>query len=208
MIIQLSSGKGPAECEQAVMLFWNKYLLPLINKEKASFKITAESYGNFEGCLKSLIASVEGSDALNMELQNLTGSIQWICESPFRKNHKRKNWFFQFQILDQPDFISFSAKDLVWQTSKSSGPGGQNKNKVETAVKVTHILTGISVSAVEERSQYLNKKNALLRLKGKIDSINSNMNMESARDNWMNHNRIIRGNSKLVFKGKNFTRVQ
>jgi peptide chain release factor len=107
------------------------------------------------------------SKNLNEFLDNWLGSICWIGKSTFRKLHKRSNWFIGVFELEGLEKINFNEKDIQFQTTRSQGSGGQNVNKVNTAVRATHIPTGQSVFVQDSRSQLENKNFRLKDLKQK-----------------------------------------
>ncbi|RZL30914.1 MAG: peptide chain release factor H, partial [Pedobacter sp.] len=117
------------------------------------------------------------------------------------KNHKRKNWFIGIDIIKSPEKNNFDLKDITIETMKSSGPGGQNVNKTDSAVRIKHLPTGIIVTAREERSQQQNKKLALSRLNIEIEKIEQTNNDKSKQQVWDAHNELIRGNPIKTFKG-------
>jgi peptide chain release factor len=96
---------------------------------------------------------------------------------------------------------TISERDITYETLRSSGPGGQNVNKVETAVRATHNPSGISVLAADLRSQVQNKKLAFERLTMKLSAIEEAKQMQQTHDVWMNHNTLERGNPVKKFKG-------
>lgn len=98
----------------------------------------------------------------------MDGTIQWITQSPYRKYHKRKNWFVGVAAFDVKELMPWNLKDVNLETCKSSGPGGQNVNNMETAVRGIHLPSAIQVMAMDTRSQLENKKLYLARLEAKV----------------------------------------
>ena len=194
MIIQISSGQGPAECELAV-----SKLLSAFQIEYPDIEILSTHKSRNEGCFSSVLFSTDE------DLSHLEGSIQWICQSPFRPHHKRKNWFVDISIIPEQEVIC-TDQNIKFERFHCGGNGGQNVNKVETGVRLIHIPTGITVTSTSERSQLLNKKDAL----EKLNSILADRQLEQQRlqinNAWKEHNRIIRGNPVRIYEGLNFKR--
>lgn len=205
-IIQISAGKSPKECDWVVTQL-RKVLMKEI--EKAGFKILTEK-SNFDENSK-LFKSVElkiSGVRLNQFCKNWQGTIKWIGNSMLRKNCKRKNWFVKISIDDVSTKNDFDNVDLQFQTMRSSGNGGQNVNKLETAVRVIDKNSGIVVLSKSQRSQHQNKKNAIELLKQKIEKVNENNALKEEQKLWQNHNEIERGNPVKIFKGLKFKEVK
>lgn len=198
--LNITSGRGPEEC----CLFVKK-IIPLITQyceeNQVTYKVLDYELSEFNN-YKSALISVE-NDSLDKLINDWQGSLQWICESPYRKNHKRKNWFIGIDIIKSPEKNNFDLKDITIETMKSSGPGGQNVNKTDSAVRIKHLPTGIIVTAREERSQHQNKKLALSRLNIEIEKIEKINKDKSKQQVWDSHNELMRGNPIKTFKGLN-----
>lgn len=97
-----------------------------------------------------------------------------------------------------------SVKRVRFESMRSSGPGGQNVNKVETAVRAIHLPKGLTVSASEERSQYMNKKLALSRLANLIEAMNKNHFSNRKHSLWEQNGTLERGNPLRVYEGITF----
>ena len=194
MIFQISSGNGPAECELAVGKLANALRL-----EIPDMKIISEVNSKYTNCYKSVVVSTD------QDVSYLQGTIKWIAQSPFRPKHKRKNWFIDVRLFDEKDKVDFSEDDIRFQTFHCGGPGGQNVNKVETGVRATHIPSGMSVTSTDERSQYLNKKTAISRLRVLLDDQNHEEEHVAKQNMWMQHKLLERGNPIRTYVGIEFT---
>jgi peptide chain release factor len=196
--IQITSGRGPEEC----CIFISK-LLPVIKKEAENLNLKSEVLEiekSDSHNIKSVLFAIEGEN-INIFRNEWEGTLKWISESNIRKNHKRKNWFISVIFLDVPEDTIFDSKDIKIETMRSSGKGGQNVNKLETAVRITHLPTGLSTTAREERAQLMNKKLALARLKILINERNNHGKKIFEKKSWQYHNTLERGNEKKVFTG-------
>lgn len=209
MWIQISSGRGPDECELAVSLFLKEFQKECTEKGINTRVLDAE-LGNKKGNFKSVLVSLDLDEgSTNVDNSSIiSGTILWICKSPYRPNHKRKNWFINIEVFKPPEKLEFQEKDVRFESMRSSGPGGQNVNKVETAVRAFHLPTGFTVTASEERSQYMNKKLALTRLVALIKSKNHDGNENHKKDAWMQHNTLERGNPVRVYEGSSFKLIK
>jgi len=154
VMIQISSGQGPDECELAATKLFDS-----LCREFPSIELIDKSPGRQAGCFKSIRFYGDNS------LKALDGSVQWICVSPFRPKHKRKNWFVDVSVCAEADIAFFQEEMIRFETFRSRGKGGQHVNKTESGVRAIYIPTGDSAVVMDERSQYRNKQLAIERLK-------------------------------------------
>lgn len=201
-IIQITSGKGPAECCLAVALA----LKEMLREAKASglqHEVIDRFPGQENGTLASATLKLDGKGAAAF-MESWNGVLLWIAQSPYRKFHKRKNWFIGISVYDQAMLPEWKEKDIVFQTMRSSGPGGQNVNKVESAVRALHVPSGVQVAVSDSRSQLQNKKLAVERLKAAFTLWQITVLQKTQQEQWQNHNGLERGNPVRVYAGKDF----
>ena len=194
MRVQISSGQGPAECGLAVGLFYRQ-----LQKEGRDIRLIQSVRAKGGKGYSSILFETEE------DMRELEGSVLWICRSPFRPKHRRKNWFIDVSVLEQLPDTQGDMK-LRFDTFRSKGTGGQHVNKVVTGVRVIHVPTGISVVSTVARSQHMNKKLAMNRL----CDILADMELDNRRRDkelaWMEHTRLERGNPVRVYEGMDFIR--
>ena len=203
--LQITSGRGPVECCRAVVLVMQQVL-----KDAESFNISVKivEHEDFRGheteCMLSCVLELSGhSDALSAFFNQWSdGTVLWVSTSNrFRPNHKRKNWFVGINVFAPLKTTDFDERQIEYETMRASGPGGQNVNKVETAVRATYKPLNISVTASDERSQSRNKALAHERLLMRLSQIEEEKKKNQTFEVWMNHNALERGNPYKRFKG-------
>ncbi len=155
--IQITSGRGPVECCRVVVLVMQK-IIEQTRKLGLETELVEHEDGPQDGCMFSATLAVQGDD-IRLLTDEWEGSVLWVAQkNPFRPWHRRKNWFVGVHAFKPLEKAQVSERDITYDTLRASGPGGQNVNKVETAVRATHRPSGISVVASDLRSQSQNKK--------------------------------------------------
>ena len=198
--IQITSGRGPAECCRVVVLVMNK-IIEQAKSQGYEMEIVEHEDGPNDGCMFSATLAIEGESISSIK-DEWEGSVLWVAQkNPFRPWHRRKNWFVGVHFLKPLQADTVKESDITYETLRSSGPGGQNVNKVETAVRAIHVPSGTTVLASDMRSQLLNKKLARERLIMKLSAIEEEKQLQQTHDVWMNHNTLERGNPVKKFKG-------
>ena len=193
IMMQISSGHGPAECELAVAKLYDA-----LCREFPDIQLIEKFPGRQTGCFKSIRFFGDN------DLRLLEGSVQWICTSPFRPKHKRKNWFVDVSISAEADTASFQEDLVRFETFRSGGKGGQHVNKTESGIRAVYEPTGDSAIATDERSQHRNKQLAVERLKQIIAERNLTNQGNAKNENWLENYKIVRGNPVRTYEGLEF----
>jgi peptide chain release factor len=202
-IIQMTSGRGPAECCWVVAQIL-KIFIKEANNHHLTYTLLHREEGIESRTLHSVTIQLEGSK-VNDFVKQWVGTIQWIGQSEYRKNHKRKNWYVAINELNLVnDIAPINDKDITYQAIRSGGPGGQHVNKVSTAIRATHMPTGLHVLCSDSRSQLQNKKLAKERLLKLLQLEQINQKKTTIKENWQNHSEITRGNPIKIFEGSDF----
>lgn len=198
-IIHISAGQGPEECAWVAAELADSFA-----REATRENLVCEPVEPYAGPTASILLRIEGAGA-DAFVAAREGTVRWIGTSPFRPAHKRKNWFVGvFRVAETGDTPDFNERDIVYETMRASGPGGQHVNKTESAVRATHTPSGRVAVSREQRSQAANKKVARLKLALALQAERDTHAEDAKSAMWAKNHALERGNAVRTYEGPKF----
>lgn len=202
IIVQITSGRGPAECCRVVAQVL-KAMIQEAEQKRIGYEVISRMPGIESGTLVSALVKFSGTGVSGF-VKPWIGTILWVGQSPYRKFHKRKNWYVGVNLIEQNQMDDWNERTIKYQTLRSSGPGGQHVNKTESAVRAIHLPSGLQVMASDSRSQLQNKKLATERLYAKWLEWRLTELAQKEQSQWNQHNLLERGNPVKTFREHDF----
>lgn len=198
--VQISTGQGPAECRLFAAFVRRTILL---EASDAGFEANEDKMTGADVGLKSAVivldAALEQVRPLNWE-----GTWQWICKSPLRPHHERRNWYISVSIQEVVEKALHEKEAIRYFVCRSGGHGGQNVNRRNTAVRAVDERTGLSVRIEDERSFFRNRSKARTQLAKRLQDEARRNALSEEKNRHAGLYRLERGNAVRVYKGEAF----
>ena len=162
--------------------------------------------GQKSGTCRSALVSLAGPRASELA-DTWCGTVQWVGHLAGGSRTGRKNWYVGVAAITKPREVQWSSDEIRIDVYRASGPGGQHVNKTNSAVRVTHLPTGLCAIAQEERSQQRNRSLAMARLAVLFSERQAENEKQSRGEQHARHWHLTRGNPVRVYRGENFERA-
>ncbi len=206
--LRVQAGAGGAEaCD------WAQMLLRMYTRwaERGRYKVELlDEVRSEEAGLRSATIKIEGDNAYGY-LQSETGVHRLVRISPFDSNSRRQTSFAAVDVtpeIDDTIFIDIKPDDLVRQTFRSGGPGGQHQNKTESGVRYIHVPTGVAAESRTERSQHKNDDYAYKMLKARLYKIEENKRRAEVEKAYDDKGEVSWGNQIRNYVMQPYTMVK
>lgn len=207
-ILAINAGAGGTEAQDWANMLMRMYSRWMDN-HKFSYEITDYNHDS-EGGVKSVTILVKGFNAYGY-LKGEKGVHRLVRISPFDSNKRRHTSFASIDVfpeINDTSEIEIEDKDLKIDTYRASGAGGQHVNTTDSAVRITHIPTGVVVSCQSERSQIMNRETAMNMLKAKLIQIKEEENREKIEDIQGKYSQIAWGSQIRSYVFQPYTLVK
>ncbi|MFY9284142.1 MAG: peptide chain release factor 2 [Miniphocaeibacter sp.] len=207
-IFSINSGAGGTEAQD-----WTEMLLRMYTRwmDDHGFSHEITDYNrDTEGGIKSVTMVIKGYNAYGY-LKSEKGVHRLVRISPFDTNKKRHTSFASvdvYPVIEDTDKIEIDPHDLRIDTYRASGAGGQHVNTTDSAVRITHIPTGVTVQCQSERSQISNRETAMSMLKARLIAIKEEENREKIEDIQGKYNKIAWGSQIRSYVFNPYTLVK